>query len=133
VHTPPEGPVEVTVGEEAAWAVLAVADRGPGIPPEERQRIFEPFQRLDPSRQRATGGLGLGLAIVAALVRAHGGQVVVEDRPGGGALFQVRLPRVAVDGSPREGGQGSPRAEEAGPPRLAEPAPPTAAGVEATP
>ncbi|MFC0080725.1 sensor histidine kinase, partial [Aciditerrimonas ferrireducens] len=92
VHTPPESPVEVTVGEEAGWAVLMVADRGPGIPPEERQRIFEPFQRLDPSRQRATGGLGLGLAIVAALVRAHGGQVAVEDRPGGGALFRVRLP-----------------------------------------
>jgi len=95
VHTPPPGPVDVQVGlaaGEAQSVEIVVADRGPGIPPEDRQRIFEPFQRLDPSRTRSTGGLGLGLAIVAALVRAHGGRVVVEERPGGGALFRVRLP-----------------------------------------
>jgi len=72
--------------------VLIVSDDGPGVPEAERERIFERFVRLDTDRARSAGGSGLGLAIVAEIVAAHGGTVVVEDAPGGGAGFVVRLP-----------------------------------------
>ena len=78
---------------EGARAVLEVADDGPGIPEPERERVFKPFARLDSSRQRASGGYGLGLSIVQRIVEWHGGTVEIDDRPGGGALFRVRLPR----------------------------------------
>jgi two-component system OmpR family sensor kinase len=68
-----------------------VHDDGPGIEPADASRIFEPFFRSDPSRARSSGGAGLGLAIVAAIVTAHHGTVWVE--PGPGATFEVRLPR----------------------------------------
>jgi len=93
-YSPADEPIEVSVSVDSAGAQIAVADRGPGIAPEDRRRVFEPFQRLDPSRARATGGVGLGLAIVAAIVRAHGGTVEVDDRPGGGSVFRVHLPGV---------------------------------------
>ncbi|MYS82035.1 sensor histidine kinase, partial [Embleya scabrispora] len=73
-------------------AVLEVADDGPGVPPAERDRIFGRFVRLDPSRDRDSGGVGLGLAIVHQLVAAHHGSVDVDEAPGGGALFRVVLP-----------------------------------------
>ncbi len=84
--------VLVTLGREGDRAVLDVVDDGPGVPAADRIRIFERFVRLDDARARADGGSGLGLAIVAEVVAAHGGQVWVEDAPGGGALFRVRLP-----------------------------------------
>ncbi len=93
-YTPAGSPIDVEVQHHPTEVVLVVADRGPGVAPEDRQRIFEPFHRADPSRTRASGGAGLGLAIVAAIVRAHGGTVGVADRAGGGASFQVRLPTV---------------------------------------
>jgi two-component system phosphate regulon sensor histidine kinase PhoR len=71
---------------------LCVADSGPGVPPEERVRIFERFYRLDSARSSTTGGTGLGLAIVKALVEAHGGTIRVESGPAGGALFSFTLP-----------------------------------------
>ncbi len=74
-------------------ACLQVEDDGPGIPPEERQRVFEPFVRLDPSRDRATGGCGLGLAIVHSIAQAYQGQVSVEGSPLGGACFRFTWPR----------------------------------------
>ncbi|MET7303749.1 HAMP domain-containing sensor histidine kinase [Embleya sp. NPDC005575] len=73
-------------------AVLDVADDGLGVPPAERDRIFGRFVRLDPSRDRDSGGVGLGLAIVHQLVAAHHGTVDVGEVPGGGALFRVVLP-----------------------------------------
>ena len=105
-HTPPGTPVVVRVRREPDHVVLEVADRGPGIAPEDRARIFEPFRRADPSRARSTGGTGLGLAIVAAIVRAHGGSVGVDTRPDatmaavgshgdaatGGAALRARAP-----------------------------------------
>ena len=91
-HTPPGTRVVVTVGVEGASAMLAVTDHGPGLAPEEAERVFERFYRADPSRTRARGGTGLGLSIVAALVAAHGGTVDVETSPGHGATFRVRLP-----------------------------------------
>lgn len=77
---------------DGADAVLSVGDDGPGIPPEERDRVFERFVRLDPHRSRHQGGSGLGLAIVRQLVLDHGGSVTVGDSPDGGALLVVRLP-----------------------------------------
>ena len=72
--------------------VVDVADSGPGIAAGDRERVFERFFRTDSSRTRASGGSGLGLSIVAALVAAHGGTVSVVETPGGGATFRVTLP-----------------------------------------
>ncbi|MCX5045715.1 ATP-binding protein [Aldersonia sp. NBC_00410] len=71
---------------------ITISDDGPGIPVADRDRIFERFERLDPTRTRASGGTGLGLAIVAEIVRAHHGTVAIGDRAGGGAEFTVELP-----------------------------------------
>jgi len=71
---------------------LAVADRGPGLDAEQAERIFERFYRTDGSRTRASGGVGLGLSIVAAVAEAHGGEVSARPTEGGGATFVVRLP-----------------------------------------
>jgi two-component system, OmpR family, sensor kinase len=96
VHTPPATPVEVTLGISGASAVIEVVDHGPGIPPENAQRIFERFQRVDPERSRDQGGSGLGLSIVAAVVAAHGGSIRVGQTPGGGATFHIELPGKAA-------------------------------------
>jgi signal transduction histidine kinase len=71
---------------------ILVDDDGPGIPEEERERIFEPFYRLDRSRDRATGGFGLGLSIARKAVKLHGGALRVERSPLGGARFVISLP-----------------------------------------
>lgn len=92
VHTPEGTPVHVRVGRDGDEAVVAVADEGPGIAPADRARVFERFFRADPSRARSSGGAGLGLSIVAAVVDAHGGRVELESGPGEGATFTVRLP-----------------------------------------
>lgn len=84
--------VDVSLDEVDGFARLAVADDGPGVPPDERERVFERFARLDAARSDADGGTGLGLAIVAEIVQAHGGQVRVDDATGGGARFTVSLP-----------------------------------------
>jgi len=76
----------------AGAAVLEVADEGPGLTPEIAAQVFEPFYRADKSRARQSGGAGLGLAIVAAIVEAHGGSVALRTQPGAGATFSVRLP-----------------------------------------
>ena len=98
----------VTYGHEA-WVRLAVSpfglevsvvDRGEGVAPELRERVFAPFFRVEASRNRERGGAGLGLAIVRSGVRQHGGDVVLEDQPGGGLCVKVCLPRVLVEVSP---------------------------------
>jgi two-component system OmpR family sensor kinase len=110
-HTPDGAPVELRLrtcpaehlapnGRSGAGAqaaadasvVLEVADSGPGLTPEQAERIFERFYRADAARTRKTGGTGLGLAIVAALAAAHGGTVAVDSRPGEGATFRITLP-----------------------------------------
>jgi two-component system OmpR family sensor kinase len=96
-HTPEGTRATVRVSTDGLWAVVEVADNGPGLTPEQEARVFERFYRADPSRSRANGGAGLGLAIVAALVQAHGGTVGVDAAPGRGATFTVRLPRVVPD------------------------------------
>ncbi len=91
-HTPPDTPIEVRLRTDGAEGVLEVADAGPGLPPEQAQRVFERFYRADPSRGRDSGGTGLGLAIVAALVAAHGGRVEVDTAINVGTTFRVLLP-----------------------------------------
>jgi two-component system OmpR family sensor kinase len=91
-HTPGEAPLRVTLEPDDGVAVLAIADSGPGMDAATQAQVFERFYRADPSRARASGGAGLGLAIVAAVVEAHGGAVEVESQPGAGTTFRVRLP-----------------------------------------
>jgi two-component system OmpR family sensor kinase len=97
-HTPAGTPVTLRLGATGGRAELAVVDHGPGLTPEQRERVFERFYRVDAARVRGNGGTstGLGLAIVAALVAAHGGEVRVEDTAGGGATFAVQLPVATV-------------------------------------
>ena len=71
---------------------MEVTDQGPGIPEELQERVFEPFFRVDDARSRQQGGAGLGLALVRAIVEAHGGTVCVEENDGGGSRFVVKLP-----------------------------------------
>jgi two-component system phosphate regulon sensor histidine kinase PhoR len=75
------------------YVVLEVVDNGPGVPEEERRRIFDEFARGRAASQSRAAGFGLGLAIVRAVVRAHSGRVELEDNPGGGSIFRVTLPR----------------------------------------
>ncbi len=84
--------VVVTATSQGGWVRLHVDDDGPGIPPEDRERVFDRFTRLDEGRARDAGGAGLGLAVVRSLVEAAGGTVVAAESPLGGARIEVRLP-----------------------------------------
>ncbi len=88
------GPVTVTLRHSGDRAVLHVFDRGPGVPPDQRARIFEPFYRL-PGASERDGGVGLGLALVKSIAERHGGSVRCEGREGGGACFVIELPSQA--------------------------------------
>jgi len=92
VHTPATTPIEIGVTTVNGTARLSVVDHGPGLKAGDLDRIFEPFFRADPSRSRDSGGAGLGLSIVSAVVAAHGGRVQVKETSGGGATFEVELP-----------------------------------------
>ncbi len=89
-YTPTGGRVEIEARRDGADAVITVSDTGPGVPPAEQARIWERLYRADQSRSER--GLGLGLSLVRAIVRAHGGVAAVESEPGRGARFSVRLP-----------------------------------------
>ncbi|GII32541.1 sensor histidine kinase [Planotetraspora mira] len=84
--------IQVQVRHYDALAELTVTDDGPGIPAQDRERVFERFTRLDSARCRRRGGTGLGLAIARDIAHAHAGTLHVEDAPGGGARFVLRLP-----------------------------------------
>jgi signal transduction histidine kinase len=71
---------------------LTIEDRGPGIPAAAREQVFQPFFRLEPSRSRATGGTGLGLTVARTIVHRHGGEIALDDRPGGGLVVRITLP-----------------------------------------
>jgi two-component system, OmpR family, sensor kinase len=86
------GDVKVDIRLGGSAAELRVSDRGPGVPPDQRERIFEPFYRL-PGASERNGGVGLGLALVKSIVDRHGGTVRCEETPGGGATFVVKLAR----------------------------------------
>ena len=103
VHTPPDASVTLRLyAEPGDRAVIEIADTGPGLSAEQRERVFERFYRADGARTRRTDqaatGTGLGLAIVAAIVRAHDGQVEVFSERGGGATFRVTLPALGPEG-----------------------------------
>ncbi len=86
------GAAEVALHRQAGMVRVEVRDRGPGIPPEARARLVEPFQRLEHSRSRDTGGVGLGLAVAHSVAQRHGGRLVLDDRPGGGLVARLELP-----------------------------------------
>lgn len=82
----------VTLTQEPGTAVISIADKGPGLPADQLEAVFEPFVRLEESRNRDTGGVGLGLAIARTIVQAQGGTITLRNRPGGGLEALVRLP-----------------------------------------
>ncbi|GAA0653088.1 HAMP domain-containing sensor histidine kinase [Kutzneria viridogrisea] len=101
VHTEPGTAVALRVRAEPGWAVVEVADAGPGISEQDQARVFDRFYRVDDSRTRGSGGTGLGLSVVHSLVAAHGGTVSLTSRPGD-TVFTVRLPSASlVGGSPQ--------------------------------
>lgn len=91
-HTPPGTPVEIAVGYSGDFGELSVIDHGPGVSPDQMQRLFERFYRADSSRDRRSGGSGLGLAIVAAIAGSLGGSARVSETPGGGLTVTVSIP-----------------------------------------
>jgi len=90
-YSPTGGTVTITSAREGEWFVVRVEDRGPGVPPESRDHIFEPFYRAS-SRNSEGGHVGLGLSIAATLAELQGGAVTYDPRPGGGSIFSLRLP-----------------------------------------
>jgi two-component system, OmpR family, sensor kinase len=96
-HTPPGTPVAVGLQHSDGTAELTVADSGPGLTDEQAAHVFERFYRVDTSRTRASGGVGLGLSIVAAVAEAHGGSVSTRQTEGGGATFVIELPLARND------------------------------------
>jgi two-component system sensor histidine kinase CpxA len=98
-YTPEDGIVEIDVERRerdgASFGVLRIGDNGPGVPSEELQSILRPFYRADKSRQRSTGGFGVGLAIANRAVNLHGGEIVVCNRPEGGLVVEMSFPLTA--------------------------------------
>jgi signal transduction histidine kinase len=103
------GCARARVFSEGDTAVIEIDDRGPGMPESEMERVFEPFHRLESSRSRETGGIGLGLAVVRAVARSHGGDVVLRNLPRGGLSARVTLPQAQSSdvgaGAPRIAGE----------------------------
>ena len=97
--TPAGGRIRLTLRETPERVVLEVADSGPGIPPEQRQSVFEPFRQFDSGPTRKFGGTGLALSIAREFALAHGGSIAIFEAPEGGALFVVELPRTAPAGA----------------------------------
>jgi two-component system sensor histidine kinase KdpD len=101
-YTPRESPIDVSAHCEGEQIVITVADRGPGIPPADLERVFDKFYRVLDGKS-ATGrptGSGLGLAVSKGLVEAHGGRIWAEPREGGGVVFSVALPMGSMEGVP---------------------------------
>jgi signal transduction histidine kinase len=90
------GGVQLSVERCGSTICLLCADRGPGLPADLLERVFQPFVRADPSRNRATGGIGLGLTIARTIAEDHGGNIKLQDRAGGGLEARLELP-LAVD------------------------------------
>jgi two-component system OmpR family sensor kinase len=120
----PHGLVRLDVAPGADGRVrFSVSDDGPGIPADQRERVFDRFHRTDAARDRASGGTGLGLAIVQAIVTAHAGRILAAERPGGGARVELELP--GFTRAPRRGpavdSDGGPAAASDPPPHAARP------------
>lgn len=95
-YSPPSAAIELSVQREGPWLTFSVADRGPGVPAGERDRIFEPFYRRL-TTEPDVGGVGLGLSIARGIAEAQGGSVSVADRLGGGSVFSLRVPAMSAD------------------------------------
>jgi signal transduction histidine kinase len=95
-YSPPDAPVDVSVVRSEAGILILIRDRGPGVPDSELERIFEPFYRVAESRDRDTGGEGIGLAITAQVMKAHGGSAKAANNPGGGFEVRLNLPAGAL-------------------------------------
>jgi signal transduction histidine kinase len=103
-YTPPNGTIAVRVERVGKEAVLTVTDTGAGLAPEMLERVFDLFSQSDRTLERAQGGLGIGLTLVRALVRQHGGEVTARSQgPGRGSTFEVRLPVLPAGSSPAVG------------------------------
>ena len=87
---------EVQIADSGDGYDIVVEDEGPGIPEDDRQRVFEPFVRLESSRNAATGGTGLGLTLVKAIAEGHGGAIMLENRARAGLRARMHLPRMAA-------------------------------------
>jgi signal transduction histidine kinase len=87
------GAARAALTEKDGQVVITIDDDGPGIPETEFERVFAPFVRLEASRNRETGGSGLGLSVARASARAHGGDILLENRPEGGLRVRLSLPR----------------------------------------
>jgi two-component system OmpR family sensor kinase len=98
-HTPPAAAVRVAVTVDDRFARVTVADEGPGLAPEDAERVFDRFYRAEPSRDRTSGGAGLGLSIVASIADAHGGRVDLVTSSGEGAAFTIAIPLAETFGS----------------------------------
>jgi signal transduction histidine kinase len=96
-HSPGGGRVRLSASESNGFVRFEVSDQGHGVPPEHRTRVFEKFVRLPGA---PAGGAGIGLSIARDVVRAHGGEIGVDEAPGGGARFWFTLPRVHREGAP---------------------------------
>jgi signal transduction histidine kinase len=92
-YTPPGGTIRVAVRDQPGVAGIEVADSGPGIPADQRDKIFDRFYRVEKDRPRDAGGVGLGLAIAKWAVEANGGAIEVESREGRGSTFRIVLPK----------------------------------------
>ncbi len=91
-YAPATSPITITASQQAMSLLVCVGDRGPGIPIDQRARVFEKFYRLPQTQQAGVPGAGLGLTICKGLVEAHGGEIAILERDGGGALVAIRLP-----------------------------------------
>jgi two-component system sensor histidine kinase KdpD len=96
-YAPPDKQISVEAFSNSSEIFISVADRGPGIPVEDHDKIFQYFYRLPREQQLHTPGSGLGLAICLGIINAHGGRIWVEDRPGGGSVFSIALPYSSSD------------------------------------
>ena len=91
-YSPPGSPVSITARQRAGSVLIAVTDRGPGVPAAERERIFQKFVRGSTARRDGVRGVGIGLALVRQIVQGHSGRVGVESTPGDGSTFTIELP-----------------------------------------
>jgi two-component system phosphate regulon sensor histidine kinase PhoR len=92
-YSPTGGRVKLAAQVEGDTVALTVSDEGPGLPENDLERVFERFYRVDKSRTADAGGTGLGLSIVRHLVELHGGRVQARNKPGGGAVFTILIPK----------------------------------------
>jgi signal transduction histidine kinase len=94
-YSPQDASVEISVDHDQSGLVMSIRDRGPGVPAADLERIFEPFYRVAESRDRDSGGEGIGLAITAQVMKAHGGRATASNGQAGGLVVRLNLPEGA--------------------------------------